>query len=172
MPPGAIELVGTILTSSSEDNKTAVGIGWALILLGSFSEGGDVAFAGELNDQNAEIALYGSGQTAATTQLRANAGTVLRDTEMEAQMVVAQPEMASGLIINEFAQSVNLSAQRLGQLVVKGKAFADAKLNNSAFGSSKVSVNKSDILNSTGALSDLELRVVSNYLNLRNITVL
>ncbi len=169
---GAIQLVGTILTASSEDKKGAVAIGWTLILLGLFSEGGDIAFGAELYNKETEIALYGDGQTSSNTQIRANVKKVLQETEMEALIAANDPQLASGLTISEFAKSLNVSSERLGQLVVNGKSFADGKLANKQFAVQRVSVNKAEIIASTGRLSDAELKVVTNYLRLRNIAVL
>ncbi|MBK9037813.1 MAG: hypothetical protein IPL83_01425 [Bdellovibrionales bacterium] len=169
---GAIQLVGTILTASSEDKKGAVAIGWTLILLGSFSQGGDISFGAELYNKETEVALYGDGQTSANTQVRANVKKVLQETEMEALIAANDPQLASGLTISEFARSLNVSSERLGQLVISGKSFADGKLNRAQFASTRVSVSKSELTASTGQLSESEMRVISNYLRLRNISVI
>ncbi len=172
---GAFQALGSILTFSSEQNDKAVKIGWGLIILGSFTQGVDVAFGAELFDKETEVSLYSDGQTldtADTAQFRANVNRVLQETEMEARVAARDPQLASSLTISEFAGSLNVSSGRLGQVVISGKSFADGKLNQAQFASSHISVSKSELTSRTGSLSDLEMRVISNYLRLRNISVI
>lgn len=164
--------VGTVMTYSSGQNQTAVAVGWVLIVLGELAQGGDIALGAELYNEGSDVGVYGENQAGENTQAHANVKKILQNTEMEALMAVNNPQLSSGLVVGEFAKSLNVNPQRLGQLVVVGKDFATAKLNGAQFSDKRISVSKAEVMASAGPLSESELKVISNYLNLRNITVL
>jgi hypothetical protein len=166
-----LQTVGSILTLSSAENKTAVGIGWALIIVGSMAQGGDLALGAELYNKDTEISLYGEGQSMDQSAMHSSLKKSLRDVEMEAQMALADSSMSSATTLTEFARSMDVSPERLAQIVVTGKDIADRKLNNEQFSPGHIDMTKADILNSVGPLSDTEMKVMGNYLRLRNINV-
>ena len=166
----SIRMVGTIMTASSDSNKVASAIGWSLILLGSMSNDVNIDLGPKLFNENTEIQLYQDKLSNNSNQLRSNAKKILQDTEMEALMVVDQAvEFGTSIPIFEFAKANNINTNRLADVILGAKQFADQKLNGAQFATSPVFFSREQLETNIGEVSDPEFKIASNYLRLRNL---
>ena len=127
-----------------------------------------------LNNEKTTVQGYdGAPKPGEAPSFKVSLQKALEAVEMESLLVSEDSSTTNqSLVLNEFAHTVGLEPARMADLIVKSKSFADGKLDSQKFASQKVTVSREAVSKLFAhELSEVEQKVVTNYLSLRNIQI-
>jgi hypothetical protein len=157
--------MGVNLIGFASQNFKLYALGWSLIASGSVTSGSHALY--DLVAENTELDLY-QGKN---LQGKVEVGPVLERIEMDSLVVESHPELAAGLPMTEVLNQLNLSSLRVAQIVLAARDLGDRLLGGKEVGSNIFLVRTEELHQQFGQLSDPELKIVTGYLRLRNISL-
>ena len=170
--------LGSTTTANNNNKRMNLFIGWGIIFAAAAVRDTSAKTA-DLNSDRTVITAYtqfdSNGKGLARNEIQSDLPQILESVEMEALLADGQAGSTGApgaLVLDEFAQAKGVGTPEISHLIVNSKAFADGLLRDERFASSKQTVTQDSVAKTFGhILSTDDWEIVTNYLQLRNISI-